>query len=275
MRANHASSSLRFLESGVAKVREKLSSERGIKSFLLQSQKITQLLDTVKLKTRTKKTSKTCPFALSLTYPVTQQLLKFWIKQQLGAVFEQHGSQLFSVYTQHSISQHHVNVINRPTFHAVTFSASLSVCRSANCYFDIEWRGKRLTLRAANGKYVAAKKNGQLAATIDSAGGWGFVDSAVQTATRWLTDLLFLHWWLVCSAWWRHRNEIMAGCSSRFWASKELSRVPGWNPASVHSVCSFAVNHVYWRHKKTPESAVQRCTVRAKRFAQVPFWGPC
>lgn len=47
---------------------------------------------------------------------------------------------------------------------------SLSVRRSANCYFDIEWRGKRLTLRAANGKYVAAKKNGQLAATIDSAG---------------------------------------------------------------------------------------------------------
>uniref|UniRef100_A0A668U1F9 Fascin n=2 Tax=Oreochromis aureus TaxID=47969 RepID=A0A668U1F9_OREAU len=42
--------------------------------------------------------------------------------------------------------------------------------KSANCYFDIEWRGKRLTFRAANGKYVAAKKNGQLAATIDSAG---------------------------------------------------------------------------------------------------------
>ncbi|XP_061567638.1 fascin actin-bundling protein 1a [Cololabis saira] len=42
--------------------------------------------------------------------------------------------------------------------------------KSANCYFDIEWRGKRLTLRAANGKYVAAKKNGQLAATMDSAG---------------------------------------------------------------------------------------------------------
>ncbi|XP_061605473.1 fascin actin-bundling protein 1a [Phyllopteryx taeniolatus] len=42
--------------------------------------------------------------------------------------------------------------------------------KSTNCYFDIEWRGKRLTLRAANGKYVAAKKNGQLAATIDSAG---------------------------------------------------------------------------------------------------------
>lgn len=49
--------------------------------------------------------------------------------------------------------------------------------RSANCYFDIEWRGKRLTLRAANGKYVAAKKNGQLAATIDTAGRW---DSSTQ-----------------------------------------------------------------------------------------------
>lgn len=49
--------------------------------------------------------------------------------------------------------------------------------RSTNCYFDIEWRGKRLTLRAANGKYVAAKKNGQLAATIDTAGRW---DSSIQ-----------------------------------------------------------------------------------------------
>lgn len=53
----------------------------------------------------------------------------------------------------------------------------VSVClrRSANCYFDIEWRGKRLTLRAANGKYVAAKKNGQLAATVDCAGGSGLL----------------------------------------------------------------------------------------------------
>lgn len=42
--------------------------------------------------------------------------------------------------------------------------------RTANCYFDIEWRGKKITLRASNGKYVAAKKNGQLAASIDSAG---------------------------------------------------------------------------------------------------------
>lgn len=60
-------------------------------------------------------------------------------------------------------------------------SLPLSACRSANCYFDIEWRGKRLTLRAANGKYVAAKKNGQLAATIDSAGQW---DLLIQTMTR-------------------------------------------------------------------------------------------
>ncbi len=47
----------------------------------------------------------------------------------------------------------------------------ISSTRSANCYFDIEWRGKKITLCANNGKYVAAKKNGQLAATIDSAGG--------------------------------------------------------------------------------------------------------
>lgn len=51
------------------------------------------------------------------------------------------------------------------------FICIISSSRSANCYFDIEWRGKKITLRATNGKYVAAKKNGQLAATIDSAGG--------------------------------------------------------------------------------------------------------
>ncbi|XP_033886198.1 fascin-like [Acipenser ruthenus] len=42
--------------------------------------------------------------------------------------------------------------------------------KNANCYFDVEWREKKITLKAANGKYVAAKKNGQLAATIDQAG---------------------------------------------------------------------------------------------------------
>lgn len=45
------------------------------------------------------------------------------------------------------------------------------VCfRSANSYFELEWRDGRVCIRAANGKYVTAKKNGQLAATIDSAG---------------------------------------------------------------------------------------------------------
>uniref|UniRef100_A0A6Q2Z6Q9 Fascin n=1 Tax=Esox lucius TaxID=8010 RepID=A0A6Q2Z6Q9_ESOLU len=42
--------------------------------------------------------------------------------------------------------------------------------KSANCLFDLEWRDGRVSLRASNGKYVVAKKNGQLAATIDNAG---------------------------------------------------------------------------------------------------------
>ncbi|XP_016137460.1 fascin-like [Sinocyclocheilus grahami] len=50
------------------------------------------------------------------------------------------------------------------------YTCIISSIRSANCYFDIEWHGKKITLRANNGKYVAAKKNGQLAATIDTAG---------------------------------------------------------------------------------------------------------
>uniref|UniRef100_A0A8C4SRX1 Fascin n=2 Tax=Erpetoichthys calabaricus TaxID=27687 RepID=A0A8C4SRX1_ERPCA len=42
--------------------------------------------------------------------------------------------------------------------------------KNAECYFNIEWHGKKITLKAVNGKYVAAKKNGQLVATIDIAG---------------------------------------------------------------------------------------------------------
>uniref|UniRef100_A0A3Q1GQQ5 Fascin n=1 Tax=Acanthochromis polyacanthus TaxID=80966 RepID=A0A3Q1GQQ5_9TELE len=42
--------------------------------------------------------------------------------------------------------------------------------KSANCYFELEWRDGRVCVRAANGKYVTAKKNGQLAATVDNAG---------------------------------------------------------------------------------------------------------
>ncbi|XP_028843474.1 fascin-2a [Denticeps clupeoides] len=40
----------------------------------------------------------------------------------------------------------------------------------ANTMFDIEWLGRRVALRAGNGKYVCTKKNGQLAAVSDALG---------------------------------------------------------------------------------------------------------
>lgn len=43
-------------------------------------------------------------------------------------------------------------------------------CRSGNGFFELEWRDGRVCVRAANGKYVIAKKNGQLAATVDNTG---------------------------------------------------------------------------------------------------------
>uniref|UniRef100_A0A8C2RGU1 Fascin n=1 Tax=Capra hircus TaxID=9925 RepID=A0A8C2RGU1_CAPHI len=42
--------------------------------------------------------------------------------------------------------------------------------KDARCYFDIEWRDRRIILRASNGKFVTAKKNGQLAASVETAG---------------------------------------------------------------------------------------------------------
>ncbi|ELK28971.1 Fascin [Myotis davidii] len=47
---------------------------------------------------------------------------------------------------------------------------STASAKSASCYFDIEWRDRRITLRASNGKFVTAKKNGQLAASVETAG---------------------------------------------------------------------------------------------------------
>ncbi|XP_005992381.1 fascin actin-bundling protein 1a [Latimeria chalumnae] len=42
--------------------------------------------------------------------------------------------------------------------------------KNADCYFDIQWCERRIALKAANGKYVTAKKNGQLAASIETPG---------------------------------------------------------------------------------------------------------
>ncbi|XP_058022313.1 fascin-2 [Ahaetulla prasina] len=41
---------------------------------------------------------------------------------------------------------------------------------SASTMFDLEWRGRRVALKANNGKYICTKKNGQLAAVSDRVG---------------------------------------------------------------------------------------------------------
>lgn len=41
---------------------------------------------------------------------------------------------------------------------------------AANTMFETEWRGRRVALKASNGRYVCMKKNGQLAATSDFVG---------------------------------------------------------------------------------------------------------
>ncbi|XP_055507031.1 fascin actin-bundling protein 1a [Leucoraja erinacea] len=45
---------------------------------------------------------------------------------------------------------------------------STASIKNDNCYFQIEWRERRIVLKAVNGKYVAAKKNGQLCASIET-----------------------------------------------------------------------------------------------------------
>ncbi|XP_037327954.2 fascin-like [Pungitius pungitius] len=42
--------------------------------------------------------------------------------------------------------------------------------KSAESYFELEWSDGRVCVRAANNKYVIAKRNGQLAASVDAAG---------------------------------------------------------------------------------------------------------
>ncbi|XP_074870722.1 fascin-2 isoform X2 [Carettochelys insculpta] len=41
---------------------------------------------------------------------------------------------------------------------------------TAHAAFELEWRGRRVALKASNGKYVCTKKNGQLAAVSDAVG---------------------------------------------------------------------------------------------------------
>uniref|UniRef100_A0A2K5Z3G9 Fascin n=1 Tax=Mandrillus leucophaeus TaxID=9568 RepID=A0A2K5Z3G9_MANLE len=51
--------------------------------------------------------------------------------------------------------------------HSGPFAAPSS---SANTMFEMEWRGRRVALKASNGRYVCMKKNGQLAAISDFVG---------------------------------------------------------------------------------------------------------
>ncbi|XP_041960277.1 fascin-like [Alosa sapidissima] len=42
--------------------------------------------------------------------------------------------------------------------------------KSASCFFHLEWEGSKVTLKASNGKYINARKNGQLSASADTPG---------------------------------------------------------------------------------------------------------
>ncbi|TKC50718.1 hypothetical protein EI555_020593 [Monodon monoceros] len=47
---------------------------------------------------------------------------------------------------------------------------STSSTKDTGCYFDSEWHDQRIILRVSNGKFVTAKKNGHLAALVETAG---------------------------------------------------------------------------------------------------------
>lgn len=55
-------------------------------------------------------------------------------------------------------------------FGATPADALAPTASGANTMFDIEWRGRRVALRASNGRYVCTKRNGQLAAVSDTVG---------------------------------------------------------------------------------------------------------
>ncbi|XP_062392985.1 fascin [Sardina pilchardus] len=61
----------------------------------------------------------------------------------------------------------------RGTFWNLTGSGGLqsnASVKSASCFFHLEWEGSKVALKASNGKYINARKNGQLSATADTPG---------------------------------------------------------------------------------------------------------
>ncbi|XP_021536471.1 fascin-2 isoform X1 [Neomonachus schauinslandi] len=66
--------------------------------------------------------------------------------------------------TFYSSTRGYWTLVNHGGIHATATQVS------ANTMFEVEWRGRRVALKASNGRYVCMKKNGQLAATSDFVG---------------------------------------------------------------------------------------------------------